>query len=180
TVVCVCVCVCVCTHNLNTNNTFHPFVPILFPCLSPSTRLTAVEEELLSLAGNVVSQQASVNQLELELEAEEEGIKWGQRVYQFSKRHALEESRQQVMLCLGARTRLEAQRLLLKGKLEWLGSSEPPPALGLEEDRISLSSITSSERDGLRNLSVDGIISHLSGLFKPKYTVSDVTFSVQK
>ncbi|XP_014031223.1 tyrosine-protein kinase Fes/Fps isoform X3 [Salmo salar] len=133
--------------------------------------LTAVEEELLSLAGNVVSQQASVNQLELELEAEEEGIKRGQRVYQFSKRHALEESRQQVMLSLGARTRLEAQRLLLKGKLEWLGSSEPPPALGLEEDRTSLSSITSSERDGLRNLSVDGIISHFSGLFKPKYTV---------
>uniref|UniRef100_A0A673Z8S6 Tyrosine-protein kinase n=1 Tax=Salmo trutta TaxID=8032 RepID=A0A673Z8S6_SALTR len=107
-------------------------------------RLTAVEDELLSLAGNVVSQQASVNQLELELEAEEEGIKRGQRVYQFSKRHALEESRQQVMLSLGARTRLEAQRLLLKGKLEWLGSSEPPPALGLEEDCISLSSITSS------------------------------------
>uniref|UniRef100_A0A673Z5P1 Tyrosine-protein kinase n=1 Tax=Salmo trutta TaxID=8032 RepID=A0A673Z5P1_SALTR len=102
-------------------------------------RLTAVEDELLSLAGNVVSQQASVNQLELELEAEEEGIKRGQ-----SKRHALEESRQQVMLSLGARTRLEAQRLLLKGKLEWLGSSEPPPALGLEEDCISLSSITSS------------------------------------
>uniref|UniRef100_A0A8C7TSW4 Tyrosine-protein kinase n=1 Tax=Oncorhynchus mykiss TaxID=8022 RepID=A0A8C7TSW4_ONCMY len=133
-------------------------------------RLTVVEEELLSLAGNVVSQQASVNQLELELEAEEEGCFSLCRVYQFSKRHALEESRQQVMLSLGARTRLEAQRLLLKGKLEWLGSSEPPPALGLEEDRISLSSITSSERDGLRNLSVDGIISHLSGLFKPKYT----------
>uniref|UniRef100_A0A8C8FLL2 Tyrosine-protein kinase n=1 Tax=Oncorhynchus tshawytscha TaxID=74940 RepID=A0A8C8FLL2_ONCTS len=134
-------------------------------------RLTVVEEELLSLAGNVVSQQASVNQLELELEAEEEGCCSLCRVYQFSKRHALEESRQQVMLSLGARTRLEAQRLLLKGKLEWLGSSEPPPALGLEEDLISLSSITSSERDGLRNVSVDGIIGHLSGLFKPKYTV---------
>uniref|UniRef100_A0A8C7CSU3 Tyrosine-protein kinase n=1 Tax=Oncorhynchus kisutch TaxID=8019 RepID=A0A8C7CSU3_ONCKI len=133
-------------------------------------RLTVVEEELLSLAGNVVSQQASVNQLELELEAEEEDCSSLCRVYQFSKRHALEESRQQVMLSLGARTRLEAQRLLLKGKLEWLGSSEPPPALELEEDRISLSSITSSERDGLRNVSVDGIIGHLSGLFKPKYT----------
>uniref|UniRef100_A0A673ZB50 Tyrosine-protein kinase n=1 Tax=Salmo trutta TaxID=8032 RepID=A0A673ZB50_SALTR len=69
---------------------------------------------------------------------------YSKMVYQFSKRHALEESRQQVMLSLGARTRLEAQRLLLKGKLEWLGSSEPPPALGLEEDCISLSSITSS------------------------------------
>uniref|UniRef100_A0A4W5M3E5 Tyrosine-protein kinase n=1 Tax=Hucho hucho TaxID=62062 RepID=A0A4W5M3E5_9TELE len=64
--------------------------------------------------------------------------------YPIITQHALEESRLQVMLSLGTRTRLEAQRLLLKGKLEWLGSSEPPPALGLEEDRISLSSITSS------------------------------------
>ncbi|KAL1007310.1 hypothetical protein UPYG_G00084820 [Umbra pygmaea] len=134
-------------------------------------RLTAVEEELLCLAATVASQQASVNQLELELETEEEGIKRGQRVYQFSKRHALEESRQQVALSLGARARLEAQRQLLDTKLKWLGSSEPPPALGLEEDRISVSSNNSSETDGLRSLTMDGIISHFSGLFKPKYTV---------
>lgn len=39
-------------------------------------------------------------------------------------------------------------------------------------------SVLFQERDGLRNLSVDGVISHLSGLFKPKYTVSDVTYTV--
>ncbi|XP_028969422.1 tyrosine-protein kinase Fes/Fps isoform X2 [Esox lucius] len=134
-------------------------------------KLTTVEEELLCLASTVGSQQASVNQLELELEEEEEGIKRGQRVYQFSKRHALEESRHIVALSLGARARLEAKRMLLNEKLEWLGSNDAPPAMGLEEDRISPSSLNCGEKDGLRNLSVDSIISHLSGLFKPKYMV---------
>ncbi|CAB1339346.1 unnamed protein product, partial [Coregonus sp. 'balchen'] len=90
-------------------------------------RLTAVEEELLSLAGTVSSQQASVNQLELELEAEEEGIKRGQR---------------DTML----------------------------PVVEIISVPCFCFIVLSPERDGLRNLSVDGIISHLSGLFKPKYT----------
>lgn len=47
--------------------------------LSPSPRLTAVEEELLDLARTLGSQQTSVEQLELELEAEQEGVKKGQR-----------------------------------------------------------------------------------------------------
>ncbi|KAI4830148.1 hypothetical protein KUCAC02_001799 [Chaenocephalus aceratus] len=49
-------------------------------------KLTAVEEELLNLAQTLGSQQTSVDQLELELDAEREGVKKGQRVYQFSKR----------------------------------------------------------------------------------------------
>lgn len=108
-------------------------------------RLTAVEEELLSLAGSLGSQQAYVNQLELELEADEEGVKKGQRVYQFSKRHALEESRQQVALSLGVRARLEAQRIMLTGKLEWLGAGDPPPIQGMERDKDLLSSSCSAQ-----------------------------------
>ncbi len=46
---------------------------------SPSPRLTALEEELLDLARTLGSQQTSVEQLELELEAEREGVKKGQR-----------------------------------------------------------------------------------------------------
>ena len=46
---------------------------------SPSRRLTAVEEELLNLARTLGSQQTSVDQLELELDAEREGVKKGQR-----------------------------------------------------------------------------------------------------
>uniref|UniRef100_A0AAY5K811 Tyrosine-protein kinase n=1 Tax=Esox lucius TaxID=8010 RepID=A0AAY5K811_ESOLU len=104
-------------------------------------KLTTVEEELLCLASTVGSQQASVNQLELELEEEEEDCSFLCRVYQFSKRHALEESRHIVALSLGARARLEAKRMLLNEKLEWLGSNDAPPAMGLEEDRISPSSL---------------------------------------
>lgn len=61
------------------------------------------------------------------------------RVYQFSKRNALEDSRQQVVLSMVARARLEAQRRLLVDKLETLGSKEAPP-IGLDDDRISVTS----------------------------------------
>ncbi|KAM6979602.1 tyrosine-protein kinase Fes/Fps [Aplochiton taeniatus] len=126
--------------------------------------LTAVEEDLLTLAEAVSCQQSSVNQLELE--AEEQGTRKGQRVYQFSKRHALEECRQQVALSLGARARLEAKRQLLQEKLEWLGPREPPSAGGLEEDRLSLSSNTSSEKEREPKRLMD-----LIGFLKPKYMV---------
>ncbi|XP_070712303.1 tyrosine-protein kinase Fes/Fps isoform X2 [Pempheris klunzingeri] len=107
-------------------------------------KLTAVEEELLDLARTLGSQQASVEQLELELDAEQEGVKKGQRVYLFSKKHALEERRQQVALSQGIRAKLEVQRLLLKKKLDQLGSKEPPLALQLDLDTVSLSSNTSN------------------------------------
>uniref|UniRef100_A0A672QVH1 Tyrosine-protein kinase n=1 Tax=Sinocyclocheilus grahami TaxID=75366 RepID=A0A672QVH1_SINGR len=67
-----------------------------------------------------------------------EGIQ--HRVYLFSKRNALEDSRQQVVLSMVARARLEAQRRLLADKLETLGSKEAPP-IGLDDDRISVTSI---------------------------------------
>ncbi|XP_053172628.1 tyrosine-protein kinase Fes/Fps [Scomber japonicus] len=133
-------------------------------------KLTGVEEELLGLARTLSSQQTSVEQLELELEDERDGIRKGQRVYQFSKRHALEECRQQVALSQGIRAKLEAQRLLLKEKLDQLGSREPPPALQLDTD--SLSSNTSSDHGQVSSkLSMDGIMNNLSSLFKPRYEV---------
>lgn len=47
--------------------------------LSSSPRLNSIEEELLVLAQELGSQQVSAEQLELELEAEREGVKKGQR-----------------------------------------------------------------------------------------------------
>ncbi|KAL4641893.1 tyrosine-protein kinase Fes/Fps isoform X1 [Arapaima gigas] len=132
-------------------------------------RLTSVEEELLALTSLLVSQQASVNQLELDLQAEEEAANTGQRVYQFSKRNALEDSRQQVVESMGVRNRLEAQRLLLAERLHSLGSREPPP-ICLDEDRMSNTS-TEREKDTPKLLNLDGLKSHLTGIFKPKYTV---------
>uniref|UniRef100_A0A667YFY7 FES proto-oncogene, tyrosine kinase n=1 Tax=Myripristis murdjan TaxID=586833 RepID=A0A667YFY7_9TELE len=75
------------------------------------------------------------------------------RVYQFSKRHALEECRQQVALSLGMRAKLEVQRLLLKEKLDQLGAADPPSALQLDKGSTSVSTSTTSVcSPGLGNL----------------------------
>uniref|UniRef100_A0AAX7SZ05 Tyrosine-protein kinase n=1 Tax=Astatotilapia calliptera TaxID=8154 RepID=A0AAX7SZ05_ASTCA len=142
-------------------------------------KLTTIEEELLDLARSLGSQQTSVEQLELELGEEQEGVKKGQRVYQFSKRHAMEECRQQVALTQGQRAKLEVQRLLLKEKLDKLGSREPPSALNLDTDTVSLSSSTSNDHTPPRVL-VEGILNNLSNLFKPKFEVPPVLSLVKE
>lgn len=130
-------------------------------------KLTAIEEQLLSLAETLGSQQTSADQLELELEKEQEGVRKGQRVYQFSKRHAMEECRQQVALTRGIRAKLEVQRVLLKEKLDQLGSKDPPSAL--DEDTTSLSSSSSNDRGRIQfKLHVDGILNNLGNIFKTK------------
>uniref|UniRef100_A0A8C6UMB0 Tyrosine-protein kinase n=1 Tax=Neogobius melanostomus TaxID=47308 RepID=A0A8C6UMB0_9GOBI len=131
-------------------------------------KLTAVEEELLDVARTLGSKQSAVEQLEQELRSERDGVKRGQRVYQFSKNHALEESRQQVFLSQGVRAKLEVQRLLLKEKLDQLGSQDPPPALELDMDTVSVCSSTSNEVKQGPFTGMDGLISNLSGLFKTK------------
>uniref|UniRef100_UPI0037E9905B tyrosine-protein kinase Fes/Fps n=1 Tax=Semicossyphus pulcher TaxID=241346 RepID=UPI0037E9905B len=143
-------------------------------------KLTTVEEELMNLARTLGSQQTSVEQLELELESEQEGVKKGQRVYQFSKRHALEECRQQVALSQGVRAKLEAQRRLLKEKLDQLGSKEPPSALKLDPDTISVSSITSNDQSQIPTKVMDGIINNLSSLLKTRSEAPPVLNLVQE
>ncbi|KAM4592729.1 tyrosine-protein kinase Fes/Fps [Odontesthes bonariensis] len=144
-------------------------------------KLTAIEEELLDLARSLGSQQTSVEQLELELDEEQEGVKKGQRVYQFSKRHAMEECRQQVALSQGIKAKLDHQRLLLKEKLDQLGSREPPSALKLDSDTVSLSSTTSNDHGQVSaKVLMDGIMNNLSGLFKPKSEVLPVLTPVQE
>lgn len=64
------------------------------------------------------------------------------RIYQFSKRHALEECRQQVTLSQGIRARLEVQRVLLKEKLDQLGPKEPPSALNWNPETSTLLSVS--------------------------------------
>ncbi|KAM6950252.1 tyrosine-protein kinase Fes/Fps isoform 2-T2 [Lycodopsis pacificus] len=144
-------------------------------------KLTAVEEELLCLARTLGSQQSAVEQLELELDVECEGVQKGQRVYHFSKRHAMEECRQQVALSQGMRAKLEVQRLLLKEKLDQLGSNEPFSALKLDPDTVSLSSNSSNHHSPTPSkLLMDGIINNLGGLFKPKCEVLPALTLVQE
>ncbi|MEQ2243594.1 hypothetical protein ILYODFUR_008506 [Ilyodon furcidens] len=144
-------------------------------------KLTAIEEELLDLAKSLSSQQMSVDQLEMELEQEQEGGKKGQRVYQFSKRHAMEECRQQVALSQGIKAKLEIQRLLLKEKLDQLGFREPPHALRLDMDSVSL--LSSSSHDSIHipgKILMDGLKNNLTSLFRHKSEVHPVLSTVQE
>ncbi|GCB81813.1 hypothetical protein scyTo_0022236, partial [Scyliorhinus torazame] len=89
-------------------------------------------------------------------------------VYIFSKKFALEESRQQVQVLLCNKGRLEAQRLHVVQKLKDLGDREPPPALQLEEDSYSNSSVG---KDSIRVLSLETLKNQFSGLFRPKFSL---------
>ncbi|KAM8876392.1 tyrosine-protein kinase Fes/Fps isoform 1-T1 [Synchiropus picturatus] len=128
-------------------------------------KLTALEEQLLVLAATLASQQSSLEQLELELDGEREGVKKGQRLYQFSKKHALEECRHQVALSQGTKAKLEVQRLILKEKLDQLGSREPPSALYLDGDAPPQPSKTSNSPASAKLL-MEGILNSRSALFK--------------
>uniref|UniRef100_A0A7N8Y368 Tyrosine-protein kinase n=1 Tax=Mastacembelus armatus TaxID=205130 RepID=A0A7N8Y368_9TELE len=125
-------------------------------------KLTMLEEELLDLARSLGSQQSSVEQLELELENSQLCSALS-RVYQFSKRHALEECRQQVALSQGTRAKLEIQRLILKEKLDKLGSTEPP-SLTQAHDR-SLGSHVPEDPMGLIEVSFVGRVTTFEILY---------------
>ncbi|XP_028647233.1 tyrosine-protein kinase Fes/Fps [Erpetoichthys calabaricus] len=133
-------------------------------------KLTGVEEELLNINSMLSTQQATVNQLEQELQNEDKSANFGQRVYLFSKRSALQDGRQQVMVTHGLRLKLEAQRAKLSEKLNELGKRDPPPAIKLEDDLQSNSSIE-RDRDSNKGLSLETLKSHITGIFKPKYSV---------
>ena len=87
------------------------------------------------------------------------------------KRQGLQEAQQQLEGCLCTQAKLQAQRDLLAGKLAELGTGEPLPALPLQEDRQSVSSMVSpappcpgSRRDGARQARVAPQPAHSSRL----------------
>ncbi|XP_069758529.1 tyrosine-protein kinase Fes/Fps isoform X3 [Narcine bancroftii] len=130
--------------------------------------LTSIEEELQSLTETIDNRQATSRQISTEITAEEQSTGFRSRVYVFSKKCALEESHQQVRAQLCSKARMDGQRLLLLHKLRDLGDNEPPPALGLEEDRCS---VTVTGKDGVRPLTLESLKNHISGLFKPKFSL---------
>ncbi|NXT42342.1 FES kinase, partial [Pelecanoides urinatrix] len=86
--------------------------------------LTLVEEELAAATEAVSSKEQRVQELQVEIRGEEQGRSPGER-------------------CLCTQAKLQAQRDLLAGKLAELGTGEPLPALPLQEDRQSVSSVVS-------------------------------------
>ncbi|XP_067999746.1 tyrosine-protein kinase Fes/Fps isoform X1 [Melanerpes formicivorus] len=130
--------------------------------------LTWMEEELVAATEAVGSKEQQVQELQAEIQGAEQGLSPGERVHLLGKRQGMQEVQQQLESCLCTQAKLQAQRDLLAGKLEELGTGEPLPALPLQEDRQSVSS-TEQERSGATAL--ETLKNHITGIFSPKYSL---------
>ncbi|XP_074773066.1 tyrosine-protein kinase Fes/Fps isoform X2 [Athene noctua] len=128
--------------------------------------LTSVEEELAATTETVSKKEQHVRELQAEIRGEEQGRSPRERVHLLGKRQGLQEVQQQLEGCLCTQAKLQAQRDLLAGKLEQLGAGKPLPALPLQEDQQSVSSVE-QERSGATAL--ETLKNHISGIFSPKY-----------
>ncbi|XP_032050930.1 tyrosine-protein kinase Fes/Fps isoform X3 [Aythya fuligula] len=129
--------------------------------------LTSIEEELAATTETVSSKEQRVRELQAEIQGEEQGLRPGERVHLLSKRQGLQEAQQQLQSCQCTQTKLQAQRDVLANKLAELGSGDPLPALPLQEDRHSVSSVE-QERSGATAL--ETLKNHISGIFSPKFS----------
>ncbi|KAM9532914.1 tyrosine-protein kinase Fes/Fps [Guaruba guarouba] len=130
--------------------------------------LTSVEEELAAATEAVSSKEQRVQELQAEIRGEEQGRSTGERVHLLRKRQGLQEVQQQLEGCLCAQAKLQAQRDLLATKLAELGAGEPLPALLLQDDQHSVSSVE-QERSG--STALETLKNHISGIFSPKYSL---------
>ncbi|XP_035168066.1 LOW QUALITY PROTEIN: tyrosine-protein kinase Fes/Fps [Oxyura jamaicensis] len=130
--------------------------------------LTSIEEELADTTETVSSKEQRVRELQAEIQGEEQGLRPGERVHLLSKRQGLQEAQQQLQGCLCTQAKLQAQRDVLANKLAELGSGDPLPALPLQEDRHSVSSVE-QERSGATAL--ETLKNHISGIFSPKFSL---------
>ncbi|XP_024905640.1 tyrosine-protein kinase Fes/Fps isoform X2 [Pteropus alecto] len=132
--------------------------------------LTSVTDELAAATKTVFSRQEVVSQLQRELRNEEQNIHPRQRVYLLGKRQVLQEELQGLQVALCSQAKLQAQQELLQAKLEQLGPGEPPPVPLLQDDCHSTSS-SEPEREGGRTPTLEILKSHISGIFRPKFSL---------
>uniref|UniRef100_A0A2K5F1D2 Tyrosine-protein kinase n=1 Tax=Aotus nancymaae TaxID=37293 RepID=A0A2K5F1D2_AOTNA len=131
--------------------------------------LTSVTDELAVATETVFSRQEVVTQLQQELQNEEQNTHPRGRVQLLGKRQALQEALQGLQVAMCSQAKLQAQQELLQTKLEQLGPGEPPPVLLLQDDRHSTSS-SEQEREGGRTPTLEILKSHISGIFRPKFS----------
>uniref|UniRef100_A0A2I3H4F1 Tyrosine-protein kinase Fes/Fps n=1 Tax=Nomascus leucogenys TaxID=61853 RepID=A0A2I3H4F1_NOMLE len=131
--------------------------------------LTSVTDELAVATEMVFRRQEMVTQLQQELRNEEENTHPRGRVQLLGKRQVLQEALQGLQVALCSQAKLQAQQDLLQTKLEQLGAGEPPAVLLLQDDRHSTSS-SEQEREGGRTPTLEILKSHISGIFRPKFS----------
>uniref|UniRef100_A0A8C0A840 Tyrosine-protein kinase n=1 Tax=Bos mutus grunniens TaxID=30521 RepID=A0A8C0A840_BOSMU len=132
--------------------------------------LTSVTDDLAAATQTVLSRQEAVTQLQRELWNEEQTTHPRERVQLLGKKQALQEALQGLQVALCRQAKLQAQQELLQAKLEWLGPGEPQPVLLLQDDRHSTSS-SEQEREGGRTPTLEILKSHISGIFRPKFSL---------
>ncbi|KAM6202067.1 tyrosine-protein kinase Fes/Fps isoform 3-T3 [Rhynchocyon petersi] len=131
--------------------------------------MTAVTDELAMATETVLNRQEVVTQLQHELQNEEQSTHPRERVQLLGKRQALQEALQELQIAMCSQAKLQAQQELLQAKLEQLGPGEPPPVPLLQDDRHSTSS-SEQEREGGRTPTLEMLKSHISGIFRPKFS----------
>uniref|UniRef100_A0A5F5PNK4 Tyrosine-protein kinase n=2 Tax=Equus TaxID=9789 RepID=A0A5F5PNK4_HORSE len=131
--------------------------------------LTSVTDELTVATETVLGRQEMVTQLQRELRNEEQNTHPRERVQLLGKKQVLHEALQGLQVALCSQAKLQAQQDLLQAKLEQLGPGEPPPVLLLQDDRHSTSS-SEQEREGGRTPTLEILKSHISGIFRPKFS----------
>uniref|UniRef100_A0A8C6G0A2 Tyrosine-protein kinase n=1 Tax=Moschus moschiferus TaxID=68415 RepID=A0A8C6G0A2_MOSMO len=131
--------------------------------------LTSVTDDLAAATQTVLNRQEAVTQLQRELWNEEQTTHLRERVQLLGKKQALQEALQGLQVALCGQAKLQAQQELLQAKLERLGPGEPPPVLLLQDDRHSTSS-SEQEREGGRTPTLEILKSHISGIFRPKFS----------
>nr|XP_008510915.1 PREDICTED: tyrosine-protein kinase Fes/Fps [Equus przewalskii] len=132
--------------------------------------LTSVTDELTVATETVLGRQEMVTQLQRELRNEEQNTHPRERVQLLGKKQVLHEALQGLQVALCSQAKLQAQQDLLQAKLEQLGPGEPPPVLLLQDDRHSTSS-SEQEREGGRTPTLEILKSHISGIFRPKFSL---------
>uniref|UniRef100_A0A8C5M5A2 Tyrosine-protein kinase n=1 Tax=Leptobrachium leishanense TaxID=445787 RepID=A0A8C5M5A2_9ANUR len=130
--------------------------------------LTSVEEDLALVSETVNTKQEIINQLHSEIVTEEKTEDTGALISLLTKRQSLRDSLLQYHTTLCNKNKLQVQWDMLKKKMNELGSNDPPPALKLQEDGQSISSI---ERESGKKQTLENIKNHISGIFKQKISL---------
>nr|XP_005895229.1 PREDICTED: tyrosine-protein kinase Fes/Fps isoform X3 [Bos mutus] len=125
--------------------------------------LTSVTDDLAAATQTVLSRQEAVTQLQRELWNEEQTTHPRERVQLLGKKQALQEALQGLQVALCRQAKLQAQQELLQAKLEWLGAARPPADVCPWPQE--------QEREGGRTPTLEILKSHISGIFRPKFSL---------
>ncbi|XP_077174308.1 tyrosine-protein kinase Fes/Fps isoform X2 [Paroedura picta] len=140
--------------------------------------LTSVDEELAGAARSAQDLQQRVQDLQSEIQNEERagGSGTQDRLLLLGKHQSLHEAMHHAQLAQCAQARLQAQKEVLQHKLNELGSSDPPSAPALQEDSQALALVgqQEQERDGGRRPALEVLKHHISGIFRPRFSLPPV------